>query len=86
MRTKRSTKKPDGAVTPHARRSTEPPVIVSEHGQTTEWARKQAAENIRDFPEVRARVERMLTKKLGSRARAIARMRHDYPEAYAGGN
>lgn len=61
---------------------TPPPSIFSEYGQTTEWARKQAATNMRNDPEVRRRVEMLLVKKHGQ-ARGLAECRRRYPEAYA---
>ena len=50
-----------------------PPVIHTEWGAVTEGARKQAAMNLRDDPEKRAKVEEMV---------GVEEARRRYPEAY----
>jgi hypothetical protein len=59
----------------------EVPVIQSQHGTTTESARQQAAGNMRLNPLLRAQVEEMLTRMMGSRERGLAEARKRYPEA-----
>lgn len=58
------------------------PVIMTEFGPVTESARLQAALNMKNDPEVRKRVLGVLTKQLGSIAKAEIEMRRRYPEAY----
>ena len=65
------------------KKSDEVPVISTQWGPVTEAARLQAALNMRDDPEVRARVERLLAKKLGGVALGLAEARRRYPECYA---
>jgi hypothetical protein len=50
-----------------------PPVIMTEWGPVTEGARRQAALNLRDDPEKRAKVEEMV---------GVEEARRRYPEAY----
>ena len=58
------------------------PKIVTPFGYTTEWARKQAAMNIKADPELGKRVLDLLTKELGDVVKADAEMRRRYPEAF----
>jgi hypothetical protein len=58
------------------------PVIMSEHGQTTEWARHQAAMNMRADPEIRKRVEQVLVREKGSVAKGLAEAKRRFPECY----
>ncbi len=60
-----------------------PPQIFTEHGVVTEWARAQAAQNMRDDVVIRQAVETMLIRKLGSEEAGMAEARRRYPEAYA---
>ena len=64
------------------RRST--PVIQTAWGPVTESARRQAAENMRRDPELRARVVDQLEKEGRSRAVAERVARERYPEAFEG--
>jgi hypothetical protein len=50
------------------------PIIMTQWGPTTEGARKQAALNLRDDPEKRAKVEEMV---------GVEEARRRYPEAYS---
>lgn len=61
----------------------EVPVISSQHGQTSEGMRLQAAMNMKLDPVVRARVEEALVRQMGSVARGLAEARRRYPEAYS---
>jgi hypothetical protein len=61
------------------------PVILSQHGQTTEGMRLQAALNMRIDPEVKARVEEALIRQMGSIAKGMIEARRRYPEAYSDG-
>jgi hypothetical protein len=61
-----------------------PPVITSPFGETTEWARKQAAENMRADPAVMIRVIEFLTRQMGSEERGLAEAKRRYPEAFIG--
>jgi hypothetical protein len=64
-------------------RAKKPPVITSQWGETTEWARKMAAENMLLDPAVKFRVEQLLIKKFGGdEKRGLAEARRLYPEAY----
>jgi hypothetical protein len=59
-----------------------PPKIITPYGYTTEWARKQAAMNIKADPEMGKRVLDLLTRELGDVVKADAEMRRRYPEAF----
>jgi hypothetical protein len=60
-----------------------PPVIQTEHGPVTEWARAQAAQNMKADPAVRARIEALLIARCGGDVeKGLARAREHYPEAY----
>jgi len=59
-----------------------PPVVMTEYGPTTEWARKQAALQMRFDPDVKRIVEDALTERLGSAEAGIAESRRRYPECY----
>lgn len=60
-----------------------PPVIMTQFGPVTEYARKQAALNMRDDPECKARVEKILVAELGVET-GMLEARRRYPEAYQG--
>ena len=60
-----------------------PPQIVTEHGVVTEWARAQAAANMRDDEVIRTAVETMLIRKFGSEEAGMREAKRRYPEAYA---
>lgn len=58
-----------------------PPVILSQHGQTTESARARAAQNMIEDPDIRLRVEELLVKQAGGdRERGLAEFARRYPE------
>jgi hypothetical protein len=59
------------------------PVILSQHGATTESMRLQAALNMRVDPEVKARVEEALIRQMGSVAKGMIEARRRYPEGYS---
>lgn len=63
-------------------RKPKPPVIQTPWGPVTESARLQAALNMRDNPEVKERVERLLARECGGLAAGLAEARRRYPEAY----
>ena len=67
----------------------EPPkeriIIMTPYGPVTEVARLTAALNMRDFPDIKARVMAMLEKEMGSPEKAEAEARRRYPEAYSNG-
>jgi len=65
-----------------AKRTASPPVIEGPHGTTTEWARHQAAMNMRADAGLRAAVEDLLAQELGDEQAGIAEARRRYPEAY----
>jgi hypothetical protein len=58
------------------------PIIATEYGPTTEWARLQAAENMRANPETKAAVEQLLIDKYGSVDVGMQVVRERYKEAY----
>lgn len=58
-----------------------PPLIMTEHGPVTERARAQAAKNMAESPEIKARVEKILIDQLGEE-KGLAEARRRYPEAY----
>jgi hypothetical protein len=58
------------------------PVIMTDYGAVTEWARKQAAENMRANPDAKTSVERLLIDKYGSVDVGMQVARERYPEAY----
>lgn len=62
-----------------------PPVIHTAYGPVTEWARRQAALNMRDDPVKRHAVEAVLIEKFGSEEAGMAEARRAYPEAYEEG-
>lgn len=64
------------------RRDRNPPVVQTPYGPMTESARAQAAQNMLLDSVKRYQVEDLLTRQCGSRERAIAKMRHDYPELF----
>jgi len=64
-------------------RAPKPPVIMTEYGPVTEWARLQAARNMAADPELRARCEAAMVLKVGDLEKGLAKMRHDFPEAYS---
>ena len=64
------------------RRAAKPPVINTPFGPVTEWARQQAAENMRQDSIVRSAVEAMLIRECGSEEAGMAEARRRYPEAY----
>jgi len=64
------------------RESEAPPVISTDYGPTTEWARKQAALQMRFDPDVKRIVEDALTERLGSTEAGIAESMRRYPECY----
>ena len=55
--------------------------IETPFGPVTEYARKQAAENIRNDADLRAKVMDLLVKETGSVELAEAEFRRRYPEA-----
>jgi len=58
-----------------------PPVILSQYGQTTESARRRAAQNMIEDPDIRRRVEELLVKQSGGdRDRGLAEFARRYPE------
>ena len=59
------------------------PVVVSEHGVTTEAMRLQGAMNMKLHPEIKSRVEMHFIMKAGGNvARGIIACRRQFPEAY----
>lgn len=62
-----------------------PPIVQTPYGPMTESARAQAAQNMLLDPVKRYQVEELLTRQCGSRERALAKMRHDYPELFEPG-
>lgn len=59
-----------------------PPRIDTPWGQTTEWARKQAAINMRLDHAKRDAVEAMLAEEMGSVEAGIKESKRRFPEAY----
>lgn len=57
------------------------PVITSQYGTTTEWARRQCAANMTEFPELKQRIEQSLISMHGA-VKGLAMARERYPEAY----
>jgi hypothetical protein len=57
------------------------PVISTQWGQVTSWARRLAALNMRDDPAVKARVEQLLIDTYGPEV-GMAESKRRYPEAY----
>jgi len=55
--------------------------IVTPYGETTEWARRQAATNLALDAELRKSVIACLAKELGSIAKAEIEFARRYPEA-----
>lgn len=66
------------------RRGKSPPVILTQWGApVTEWARLQAAINIRQDPAVFNRVLNIIVRECGgSEERGLQEMRRRYPEAF----
>jgi len=65
------------------RRAARGPVIPTPWGNVTESARKQAAENLKSDPELRAKVLAVIVKEFnGDVAVAQKEMRRRYPEAF----
>jgi hypothetical protein len=62
------------------RKKKEPPVIQTEYGPTTEWARQAAMRNMQDFPEVKQRVLDKLAESTGSPELAAIEFKRRYPE------
>jgi hypothetical protein len=61
----------------------EPPRILTKYGPVTESARRQAAINMREDLDLRAKVYLVVLSECdGDDARALAEMRRRYPEAY----
>jgi len=59
------------------------PVIMTEYGPVTEWARYQAAMNMKADAERRTRVENYFIEKHGGNIeKGMAECRHNYPEVY----
>lgn len=62
---------------------TGPPVIISQHGQTTEWARYQAAINMRLDPKMKQQIVDLIALKENlSSADALKTAKKRYPEAW----
>ncbi len=61
----------------------EPIRIETIYGPVSEVARKQAAANMKDDPELRERVMDVLVRQTGSVELAEAEMRRRYPEIYS---
>ena len=59
-----------------------PPVITTDYGPVTEWARFAAAQHIKSDPETKQRVEALLVQKMGSEEAGMAEARRRYREAY----
>lgn len=59
-----------------------PPVIPTDYGPVTEWARYQGAINMRLDPDKKREVEESLATKHGSVAVGLAEARRMFPEAY----
>jgi hypothetical protein len=59
-----------------------PPRIDTPFGPVTEWARRQAAENMYLDPVKRTGVEILLAEQLGSVEAGIKESRKRFPEAY----
>jgi hypothetical protein len=57
------------------------PVIMTEHGPVSEKARRQAAENMKNDADTKARVEAVLVNQYGTEI-GLAEARRRYPEAY----
>lgn len=59
-----------------------PPQILTPWGPTTESARLQAAINMRADPVLKAKVEELLIRQLGSFEAGVEESRRRYPESY----
>ena len=65
------------------RKGKAPPIIMTPWGPVTEWARLQAAMNIRSDPAAFDRVLNIIVKECGgSEERGLQEMRRRYPEAF----
>lgn len=58
------------------------PIIMTEYGPTTEWARRQAAIEMKNDPDCKKSVEELLIQQLGSREAGLAEAKRRYPECY----
>jgi len=58
------------------------PIIETPYGPVTEWARRAAAENLKDADKY-AEAMSFLTQRLGSVEAAEAELRRVYPEAFS---
>ena len=60
-----------------------PPVVMTQWGPVSEWARKQAALNMKADPQLRQRVIDVVQKELRcSDKEALAETMRRYPEAF----
>ena len=62
--------------------ATPPPIISTPYGDVTEWARLQAAINMKHDPALKAAVEAKIIAEVGSVEAGEAECRRRYPEGY----
>lgn len=59
-----------------------PPIISTPYGDVTEWARLQAAINMKHDPALKAAVEAKIIAEMGDVEKGEAESRRRYREAY----
>ena len=62
------------------RKKKEPPRIDTPYGPTTEWARQAAVRNMREDPEKRMAVLKLLVEQTGSVAQGELEFQRRFPE------